>query len=649
MARLPTRLRGLMPVPTVRAWAEALAATLLLAGAYVASAKAAFALAVVHTSIAPIWPPSGIALVAVLLLGYRAVPGVWLGALVFNAWTPVPLWVSAAIAVGNTLEAVVGSWLLRRAGFSHALERVRDVFALAGLAALASTTISASVGVTSLWVSGTLAGRSLPSAWVIWWSGDAAGVLTVAPLLLLLWTRCWGRRPTPARLLEGAALAVTLVLVAELGITVRVVGVFLVFPALAWAAVRFRQVGAAVASLFVAAVMVWATARGRGPFVDSSLTRDLLLTQAFTGVVIATGVFLLAALTAERDSATRLLDATFDRLPVGLVLLKPDLTVRRGSRNAEQLLGVRLDPGLAARTLYRRLRMTDLTGGPWLAEGIEMIAAARRAAGSHGEVRITRYLTGEPAQLEYWAVPVNDNSTVAALALLFRDVTALRRAEADRERLLSRLVRVQEDERRELATKLQQDVVQRLSALLVRLDRVEERLPDSEERTRRSIRRVIDALSDSLQATRRFIFALRPPLLDTQGLDAAINQQLSKVAVETGMLTDLRWREDKRVDDVLEAIVFRAVQEALDNVVKHADASRLVVTGQVVDDRLVVEIMDDGIGFAPDRNGEAVMDGHPNLGAMAERIQLAGGFVGVRSAPNAGTTISISVPINPQP
>src|SRR6266704_3573614 len=348
----------------------------------VATAKAAFALAVVHTSIAPVWPPSGIALVAILLLGYRAVPGVWVGALVFNASTPVPLWVSSAIAVGNTLEAVAGAWLLRRVGFSQALDRVRDVFALAGLEALASTTISASVGVTTLWLSGTLAGRSLPFAWVIWWSGDAAGVLTVAPLLLLLWTRRWGRRPTPTRLLEGAALAVTLVLVTGLGISVRVVGVFLVFPALAWAAVRFRQVGAAVASLFVAAVMVWATARGRGPFVDSSLTRDLLLAQAFTGVVIATSVFLLAALTAERDNATRLLDATFDRLPVGLVLLNPDLTVRRGSRNAEQLLGVELDPGLAAGALYRRLRMTNLSGDPWLAEGIEMIAAARRPAGS---------------------------------------------------------------------------------------------------------------------------------------------------------------------------------------------------------------------------------------------------------------------------
>src|SRR6266545_3706565 len=607
MAWLPARLHGLL-LPTERARAADLATTALLAGVYVASAKGAFALAFVQTSIAPMWPPSGIALGAVLLLGYRAVPGVWLGALVFNASTPVPLWVSATIAVGNTLEALAGAWLLRRVGFSRAIDRVRDVAALAGLAAPVSTAISASVGVGSLWASGTLPGRSLPSAWVIWWAGDAAGILMVAPLLLLWSTRRWDHRPRPARLLEAGTLAAALVLLAALALRVPVAGTFLVFPALAWAAVRFRQLGAALAGLFIAAVVVWGTARGRGPFVGSSLTQSLLLAQAFTGVVIATGLFLLAALTAERDRAGRLLDATFERLPVGLVLLNPDLTLLRGSRNAAQLLGVRLDPGLPARTLYRRLQMTDLGGRRWLAEGAEILTATRRTGSGRGEVVITRYGTGEQARLEYWAVPVDDNGRLVALALLFHDVTALRRAEADRERL-----------------------------------------PTSEQRARQSVRRVIQALNDSLQAARRFVFALRPPLLDGQGLVAAINHQLSKVAVETGMQTDLRWRRDERLDAALEATTFRAVQEALTNVVKHANASRLVVSGQIADGLLVVEITDDGVGFTPGEQGEPTVDGHPGMRAMAERIALAGGSLDVRSAPNAGTTISISVPIRPRP
>ena len=157
---------------------------------------------------------------------------------------------------------------------------------LAGLAAPVSATISASIGVTSLWGSGTLAVGSLPSAWVIWWAGDIAGILTVAPPLLLCSTRRWNHRPRLTRVLEAGALAVTLALLAVVALAVPAAGTFLVFPALAWAAVRFRQVGAATAGLCIAAVVVWATARGRGPFVGSSLTQGLLLSQAFTGVLI---------------------------------------------------------------------------------------------------------------------------------------------------------------------------------------------------------------------------------------------------------------------------------------------------------------------------------------------------------------------------
>ena len=649
MAGLPAQLRGLRPVPAGRSWAADLGVAVLLAGVYVAGAKAAFALAVVQTSIAPIWPPSGIALAAVLLLGRRAVPGVALGALVFNASTAVPLWVSAAIALGNTLEALAGAWLLRRAGFSVGLERVRDVLALAGLAAPVSATISASIGVMSLWASGTLPVGSLPSAWVIWWAGDIAGILTVAPPLLLGWTRPWNHRPRVTRVLEAAALAATLALLAMVALAVPAAGTFLVFPALAWAAVRFRQVGAAIAGLFIAAVVVWATARGQGPFAGSSLTQGLLLSQAFAGVLIATGLFLLAALTAERDQATRLLDATFERLPVGLVLLNPDLTLRRGSRNAEQLLGVQLSPGLAARTLVRRLQMTDLAGRPWPAEGTQMLAATRRSDASHGEVAITRYSTGEPVRLEYWGVPVHDNGRLAALALLFHDVTALRRAEADRERLLGRLLRLQQDERRQLAIGLQREVVHGLTATLTRLDGIQERLPDGDDRTRRSLGRAGEALNHSLQATRRLIFGLRPPLLDTQGLVAAINQQLSKVTVETGVQTDLRWRGHERLDGALEATAFRAVQEALANVVQHANASRLLVTGHVADGLLAVEVIDDGTGFTPDTHQQAPGDGHLGMRTMSEWIQLAGGSLQVRSAPAAGTTVSINLPIRPRP
>jgi integral membrane sensor domain MASE1/serine phosphatase RsbU (regulator of sigma subunit) len=288
----------------LKRWASSLAETALLAAVYFAAAKVAFTLGFVHTSIAPVWPPSGIALACVLLFGNRVLPGVFLGAFLFNASTPVPLWVAAAMGAGNTIEALTGAWLLRRAGFRSAMDRVRDVLALAGPAALLSTALSASVGVGTLWLSGSESGGDLRTAWAVWWLGDASGMLTVAPLLLL--GSAWRRRrpPEPARVLEAVVLAATLLLVVDVGLTAQVARPFLVFPVLVWAALRFHQAGAAAASLVVSAVLVWLTAHGHGPFVESTPTQSFLLTQTSAAAVMATSL-VLAALTVERELASR--------------------------------------------------------------------------------------------------------------------------------------------------------------------------------------------------------------------------------------------------------------------------------------------------------------------------------------------------------
>jgi signal transduction histidine kinase len=113
--------------------------------------------------------------------------------------------------------------------------------------------------------------------------------------------------------------------------------------------------------------------------------------------------------------------------------------------------------------------------------------------------------------------------------------------------------------------------------------------------------------------------------------------------------TDLRWRGDERLDAALEATAFRAVQEALANVVQHANASRLLVTGQVADGLLAVEVIDDGTGFTPTRSSKRLGMAHLGIPTMSEWIQLAGGSLQVRSAPAAGTIVSINLPIRPRP
>jgi integral membrane sensor domain MASE1 len=332
----------------LRRWGRKLAETALLAVVYVAAAKAAFWLGFVHTSIAPVWPPSGIALACVLLFGNRVAPGVFLGAFLFNASTPVPLWVAAAIAVGNTSEALTGGWLLRRAGFHNTIDRVRDALALAGPAALLSTAVSASIGAGILWLSGSESGGELRAAWAVWWLGDASGMLTVAPLLLLAsgWRR-W-RPPEPARVLEAVALAATLVLVCDVGLTARVARPFLIFPVLVWAAIRFRQAGAAIASLAVSAVLMWLTAHGRGPFVESTPTQSFLLTQTSAAAVMATSL-VLAALTVERERAGRKLGERDHQLAEAHAQAEPSRRLQSGLLPVLSLG----DSGLLLRTRYQ--------------------------------------------------------------------------------------------------------------------------------------------------------------------------------------------------------------------------------------------------------------------------------------------------------
>src|SRR3954453_14648196 len=157
----------------------------IVAAAYYGSAKFGLDLASAHRSVPAGWPPTGIALAALLLWGYRCWPGVALGALLANAWTGVPVETVLGITLGNTLEALTGAYLLRRvAKLRTSLRRGRDVLALVAFGAIVSTMVSATIGVASLKLGGELNG-SFGSAWRVWWLGDMTGDLLVAPFLLL--------------------------------------------------------------------------------------------------------------------------------------------------------------------------------------------------------------------------------------------------------------------------------------------------------------------------------------------------------------------------------------------------------------------------------------------------------------------------------
>src|SRR6266852_1599725 len=163
-----------------------LAALAALAGVYFVAGKLGLTLAFVNASATAIWPCTGIALAAFLILGYRVWPAILIGAFVVNLTTAGSVATSMGIAVGNTLEGVVGCYLVTRfVGGVHSFERPQDVFKFAFLAGMVSTTVSATIGVTSLTLGGFAEWAMYGPIWCTWWLGDAVGAVVVTPFVLL--------------------------------------------------------------------------------------------------------------------------------------------------------------------------------------------------------------------------------------------------------------------------------------------------------------------------------------------------------------------------------------------------------------------------------------------------------------------------------
>jgi len=285
---------------------------------YVAAAKVGLALALQAAQVSAVWPPTGLALAALLRLGPRAAPGVLLGAFVANATAGEPLWVAAGIAVGNTFEAVVGATLLSRIGFDGRLARLRDALALLG-AAVVSPAIAATVGVSCLGAGGVQPASSLQGLWRVWWLGDGLGDLVVAPLLLV-WT---SRQSLPRRsgvVVEAFALLAGLFVASAIAfgqVPPSAALEYVVFPVLIWGALRFGPPATTVVTAGTYAIAVWATHRGLGPFAGAGSEGGLVPLQLFMAVFAMTGL-LLAAVAAQHREARESAQLSESRLILAL-------------------------------------------------------------------------------------------------------------------------------------------------------------------------------------------------------------------------------------------------------------------------------------------------------------------------------------------
>jgi signal transduction histidine kinase len=283
---------------------------LLVAAAYYVAARLGLRLALVKKNVTPLWPPTGIAVVAFLVMGRRVWPGIALSAFLVNLPISAGLPAALATAAGNTLAPLLAATLMSRAGFRLELDRVRDAVAIVFLGALLSMLVSASVGAAALVISGAIPSSSFWPTWLVWWTGDAMGVLVFAPFLLSLRLspdpslRLWSRR------VEAAGLFVVLLIVSILVMRTEVGLRFLILPLIGWAAWRFQLRAAAPAALLVALVATWSATRGIGPF-NGTLPESMAYLQAFNATVAFSALF-FAAVVTERLRAREALETALD-------------------------------------------------------------------------------------------------------------------------------------------------------------------------------------------------------------------------------------------------------------------------------------------------------------------------------------------------
>ncbi|MGH7231968.1 MAG: sensor histidine kinase [Nitrospiraceae bacterium] len=444
----------------------ALSRVALLAGLavlYFLTGKLGLSLAFYHPSATAIWPPAGIALAALLIWGYGVWPAILAGAFFVNATTAGSLATSAAIAVGNTLEGLVGAFLVNR--FAHgrnAFERPKDTLTFA-LAAMVSTLVSPALGVTSIVLGGYASWLDAWPIWLTWFLGDAAGALIVAPPLLL-WSVHQRSHFDRAQVLEMTVLMLGVFLVGQIAFGGIVAGArhnypisFLPVPFLVWAAVRFGPRETATVMILLSGIAVWGTLRGFGSFATEAPNQALLLLQAFMAT-IAIMAMVLASGISEQKRTERALRASEEELraifrsmsDVVLVLDARGRYVKIAPTNpsflylpAEELLG---------KTVHDVLPPTEA----------DLVLAHIREALRAGEMVRAEYrlmIGGAEVWFDGTVSPLFED-TVLWVA---RDITARKRAEAQLHHLTQALERRVEE--RTASLKAANDQLQELYGL----------------------------------------------------------------------------------------------------------------------------------------------------------------------------------------
>ena len=427
---------------------------LLVAIVYFAGAELGLSLAALHSNVTPVWPPTGIAIAALLIFGRQVWPGIFLGALAANLLTNIPVFSSFGIALGNTLEALVAYWLLQSSKrWKGSLETVGSVLTFVVYAAVLAPLVSATIGSLSLCLGEPSQWSRFTSLWLTWWMGDGFGALIVSPLLLA-WS---SRRKIDARdMPEITSLFVLLIIVVLIvfggwfpGPVKTYPLAFLALPCLLWAAMKFHQRVVTSAIVLMAGVAVWGARQNYGPFVQPSANVSLLLLISFVGTS-SLMTLIVAAVTNERREAEAAKTKLGSELEVnrrriedivahvpGVVWEawgKPDASHQRidfVSNHVEKMLGYSVDEWLSTPNFWLSIVHPD--DKERAAQEATAIFASRK--GGTSRFRWV-HKDGREVWVEAQSIVVCDESGPVGMRGVTLDITAAVEAEKERAQLL---------------------------------------------------------------------------------------------------------------------------------------------------------------------------------------------------------------------
>ena len=550
-----------------------------------------------------VWPATGVALAALLLLGRGVWPGIALGAFAANLAVNEPLLTAAGVAAGNTLEAVLAAWILTRLGVEPSLHRLRDVVILLLGAALASTFVSATIGVLCLCASGLHPWSAARSLWLTWWVGDAISDLVVAPVILV-WAAALRRGVDRRRVPEGIVLLVITVLISIGVLAGGTMGTheyplhYLMFPAVVWAALRLRVLGATAVTFLVWVLAIASTLRGLGPLALATPHDSLLMLQLFMAVLACTGL-LLGAATAERDAAERGRSADFRTLELSEHRLRLALeTGRMGVWDWDVLpqggFGAAFDTFLALVHPEDRARVAATirsafdSGARYEAEFRSLLPDGRvHWIAARGTV--LRDVTGQPIRVVGIGV----------------DVTERRRLE---ETLRERAEQLVDADRRkdEFLAMLAHELRNPLAPLKMSLELLDigvgerERFLEMADRQVRHLVRLVDDLLDVSRITRGKITLRREPVLLSAVVERAVEQARPQIDTRGHTLTVSLPREEIRLHADLVRLV-QVVGNLLSNAAKYTPPSGSIwVTAERLEEDVALRVRDTGVGMSPE-------------------------------------------------